>query len=166
MFVPSVIQAPVPAAIVGILAFVVSLNLGGLDEIKLDNAVKKLVSDLRYAQQLAVSTQSRHGLTIDSTQIYSVHDDNSGADTDIDDPTNLGVPFIVDFDTYQQGQLSGVRFTSTTPFCGGGVMEFDSLGAPTDTGGTLLGCTPSLVLIYLGDTRTITIEQNTGRLTY
>lgn len=150
--------------VLGIIAVVVSLNLGSLGDIKLNNAVKKIVGDIRYAQQLAIATQSRHGLTIDSTQIYSVHKDTGGVDTDIKDPTNLGNDFIVNFDTYQQGQLTGVRFSSTTPFCGGSVIEFNSIGAPTDTNGTLLTCTSSIG--FAGSSSTITIEPNTGKLTY
>lgn len=150
--------------ILGVIAVVVSLNLGSLGDIRVNNAVKKMVGDLRYAQQLAISTQSRHGLTIDSTQIYSIHKDTGGVDTDIKDPTNLGNDFIVNFDTYQQGQLTGVRFSSTTPFCTGSVIEFNSIGAPTDTNGTLLACTSSIG--FAGSTSTILIEPNTGKLTY
>ena len=155
--------------IVGIIAIVVSLNLGGLSSIKLNNAVNKMVGDLRYAQQSAITTQSRHGLTVDSLQVYSVHKDTAGVDTDIKDPTNLGQDFVVDFDTYQQGQLNGVRFSSSTPFCGGGgesAMEFNSLGAPTRTDSTVLTCTSTITLSHSGTTKTITIEPNTGKLTY
>src|SRR3972149_4191894 len=129
--------------IVGIIAIVVSLNLGGLSSIKLNNAVNKMVGDLRYAQQSAITTQSRHGLTVDSLQVYSVHKDTAGVDTDINDPSTRGQDCGVDFDTYQQGQLNGVRFSSSTPFCGGGGesgMEFNSVGAPTRTDGTVLTC--------------------------
>lgn len=151
--------------LVGIIAVVISPNLGSLSSIRLNNAVNKMVGDLRYAQQLAITTQSRHGLTVNSTSQYTVHRDVP-PDTPVSDPTNLGQTLVVNFDTYQQGQLSGVRFNSTTPFCGGSVIEFNSIGAPTDTAGTLLTCTASIGLTYASGTETITIEPNTGKLTY
>ncbi|MEK6577141.1 MAG: prepilin-type N-terminal cleavage/methylation domain-containing protein [Nitrospirota bacterium] len=160
----TLIELVIVIVLLGIIGVVVSLNLGGLSSIRVNNAIKKMVGDLRYAQQLAIATQSRHGLTIDSLQVYSVHKDTGGVDTDIKDPVNLGTDFIVNFDTYQQGQLTGVRFSSTTPFCGGSVIEFNSIGAPTDTNGTLLACTSSIG--FAGSTSTILIEPNTGKLTY
>jgi hypothetical protein len=131
-----------------------------------------VVGDLRYAQQLAISTQSRHGMTVDTTSQYTIHLDP--ADAAIQNPVNLGTTLVVNFDTYQQAQLSGVVFTSATPFfavaspCGGtgNQIEFNSIGAPTDTGGVLLACNSSLTLSYSGNNRTITIQQNTGNLTY
>lgn len=167
----SLIEVILVIVIMIVLAAVVSLGLPGLSTARLDNAVNKLVGDLRYAQQLAITTQSRHGLTVDSALFYSVHQhtlpDPPGTDVDIQDPTNLGNPFVVNFDTYQQGELNGVRFTSTTPFCGGtSIIEFDSFGAPTDTAGILLACVSTISLTRSGETRTLTVQPNTGQLTY
>ena len=152
--------------ILGIVGAIISLNFGGLDTIRLDNAAKKLVADLRYAQQLAITTGTRHGLEIDALLEYSLHIDNAGVDANISDPLDRGVDFIVNFDAYQQQQLSGVRFDNPIPFCGGPVIEFDNLGAPTDTIGALLPCTPVLALALSGNNRVITIQPNTGRITY
>ncbi|MEK7279741.1 MAG: prepilin-type N-terminal cleavage/methylation domain-containing protein [Nitrospirota bacterium] len=160
----TLIELVIVIVLLGIIGVVVSLNLGSLSSIRVNNAIKKMVGDLRYAQQLAIATQSRHGLAIDSTQTYSIHKDTGGVDADIKDPTNLGNNFVVDFDTYQQGQLNGVRFSSTTPFCGVSVIEFNSSGAPTDTNGTPLACASSIG--FAGSSGTILIEPNTGKLTY
>ena len=151
--------------IVIILGAVLSLGLSSLSTVRLDNAVKKVVGDLRYAQQLAMTTRIRHGLELNSLTQYTVHQDLP-PDTAIKDPVDLGSNFVVNFDTYQQGQISGVQFGSATPFCGGGVIEFNAIGEPTDTNGTLLGCAASVVMNYSGNSRTITIEPNTGNLTY
>ncbi|MBI3610610.1 MAG: hypothetical protein HY204_07920 [Nitrospirae bacterium] len=159
--------------VVAIMGAVIALNLSGLSDIKVSNAVNKVVGDLRYAQQLSITTQSRHGLTINAAQDgYSVHIHTGGAglcggEPCIKDPTNLGLDFIVNFDFYQQSQLSGVRFSSPTPFCAGApsnVIEFDKLGAPTDTAGTVMNCTSTIG--FSGSSRTIMIEPNTGSLTY
>lgn len=170
----TLIELVLTVIIVVILGAVVSLSLSGLSTARLDQAVNKVVGDLRYAQQLATSTQSRHGLTIGSATAYSLHINGAvpplcGGETCIQDPINLGQNFVVDFNTYQQAQLAGVVFTAIAPFCGGGVIEFNSLGAPTDTGGTLLACPPpglDIVLSYSGNTRAIRIAPNTGNLTY
>jgi Tfp pilus assembly protein FimT len=154
--------------ILAILSAVVSLSLTGLATTRLDQAVNKVVGDLRYAQQLAISTQIRHGMTIDPSALqYTIHRDGA-PDTAVQNVINLGTTFVVNFPSYQQGQLTGVVFTSATPFCGGAnsVIEFNSLGAPTTTAGAVLACTSSLTLSYAGNNRTITIQQNTGNLTY
>lgn len=158
--------------IVAILGAVITLNLSGLSTVKLNNAVNKVVGDLRYAQQLSITTQSRHGLTIEAAgDSYSVHIHTGGAglcggEPCIKDPTHLGQDFIVNFDTYQQGQLKDVRFVTATPFCGGSVMEFNSIGTPTDTVGTVLACASTITLAHSGTTKTITISPSTGNLAY
>jgi prepilin-type N-terminal cleavage/methylation domain-containing protein len=158
--------------IVVILGAVVSLSLSGLSTTRLDQAVNKVVGDLRYAQQLAISTQSRHGMTVDpSAAFYTIYRTPA---TPVPDPSNLGSNLVIDFNAYQQGQLAGVVFASATPFttvppaCGAArsAIEFNSIGAPTDTAGTVLACTYILTLNYSGNARTITIQQNTGNLTY
>jgi prepilin-type N-terminal cleavage/methylation domain-containing protein len=163
----TLIELVLVLVVVGILSTVVGLSLQSYGSIKLNNAVDKVVGDLRYAQQLAISTQIRHGLTVNSASQYTVHS-NGTPDVAIQDPVNLGVNFVVNFDTYQHGELTGVTFTPTTPFCGGanGVMEFNSVGAPTDTNGNLLTCTSTITLSYSGSTKQITIAPNTGNLTY
>jgi type II secretory pathway pseudopilin PulG len=165
----TLIELVLTIIIVIILSVVVSLSLSSLSTTRLDQAVNKVVGDLRYAQQLAISTQSRYGMTVDSTAQYTIYRDASpNPDVPVTDPSSLGQTLVVNFDTYRQGQLNGVRFGSATPFCGGagGVMEFNSLGAPTDTAGTVLACNSSVALSYSGNTHTITIQQNTGNLTY
>ncbi|MBI3812384.1 MAG: prepilin-type N-terminal cleavage/methylation domain-containing protein [Nitrospirae bacterium] len=184
----TLIELVLTVVIVSILGAVVSLSMSSLSTTRVDQAINKMVGDLRYAQQLAISTQSRHGITIDSLLQYSIHEDcgvdaicgnaddsavtGGGTDTFIRDPINLGQNFIVNFDTYQQlsppqpGPLSGVRFAAAAPFCGGAgaTMEFNSIGAPTDTSGNVLNC--ASIIAFAGSTRTITIQQNTGNLTY
>ena len=163
----TLIELVLVIVLMAILGVVVAVSLQGYSDIKLNHAVDKLVGDLRYAQQLAITTQSRHGMTVNSTSQYTIHRDGS-PDAAIQDPVNLGSNFVVSFTTYQQGQLTGVVFTSATPFCGGAnsVMEFSSIGAPTDTSGTLLACTSTITLSYSGSTKQITIAPNTGNLTY
>ncbi len=98
----TLIELVLTIVVVIILGAVASLNLSGLSTARLDQAVNKVVSDLRYAQQLAISTQSRNGMTILSPTSYNIHVDNAGVDTPIVDPTNVGAPFVVSFTTYQQ----------------------------------------------------------------
>jgi Tfp pilus assembly protein FimT len=156
--------------VAGILAAVVSVGMGSINNIRLNNAASKILADLRYAQQLAMTTRTRHGLTIRSANVYSLHIDGVAAPlcdgkTCIPDPTNLGQNFVVDFTDYQQGQLSGVTLNPTNPFCGAATIEFNALGAPTDSVGTLLACgTINLTLAFGASTQTIQIQPNTGSM--
>ena len=145
------------------------LNLGSN---QVNSAVNKVVADLRYAQQLAITTQTRHGMTITSTAAYTVHWDVP-PDTAVSDPVQMASSLAVNFDTFRQGQLNGVRFSSATPFqtaacpgSGAAVIEFNSAGAPTDTSGTVLTCDSTLTLTRSGVTSTITIRKNTGYVVY
>lgn len=157
--------------IIAAILAAVSLGTNSISTIRLNNAVGKVVADLRYAQQMAATTRSRHGLAINSAQQYTVHIDNAGVDTPIQSPTNLGQNFVVNFSTYQQGQLNGVQFNSTTPFCVapgcgvcGSVIEFDSLGVPTNSTGAPL-CDVTMTLTQSGaPSKTVTIEANTGKI--
>lgn len=176
--------------VVAILAASINIGINSLNTIRLNNAVGKVVADLRYTQQLAATTRSRHGLTIDPALIqkYSGHidcgldgicgnaDDTAapslGVDTPIKDPVSLGPNFVVDFSSYQQSQFAGVQFNSLTPFCPAGcgpcqaTIEFNSLGAPTDTSGNVYTCNIAVVLTKTGTAnQTITIEANTGKVT-
>ena len=161
--------------ILAILSALISLSLTGLATARLDQASNKVIADLRYVQQLAISTQTRHGLTIAAGGTgYSAHIEGGvapflcGGEKCIPDPVNLGQDFIVDFNTYQQGQLSGIIFSPAAPVCSGpgnNVVEFNSIGAPTDTKGTVLTCNSTLTLSYGGYTRTIIIQEKTGNLT-
>jgi prepilin-type N-terminal cleavage/methylation domain-containing protein len=168
----SLIELMLVLVVLVILAALVSSQINSVNTIKINNAASKVVADLRYVQQLSMSTRTRHGLTIESTQQYSIHVDNGGIDSYLKDPTKLGQNFIVNFDAYQQGQLNGVRFNSTTPFCTipsgcatcGPVIEFDSLGSPTNTAGTPL-CNATITMTKNGAAnQTITVEANTGKV--
>ena len=169
----TLIEAVLTILVFGIMATVVGIGMNNLGTVRLNNAVGKVVADLRYAQQLSATTRSRHGMAIDSAQQYTIHIDNAGLDTPIQDPTNLGQSFVVNFLTYQQGRLNGVTFNSTNPFClapgcavCGSVIEFDGLGTPTDTSGAPL-CNVTLTLAQSGaPNQTITIAANTGKITY
>lgn len=184
----TLIELALVIVVIGILAAVVNLGINSLATIRLNNAVGKVVADLRYAQQRAATTRSRHGITIDPAlqQQYSVRVDcgidgicgnvddtaqTAGVDTLIQDPTNLGNTFVVNFDTYQQGQLAGVQFNSLTPFCPAGcgacqaTLEFNGRGAPTNTSGVEWACDVTVVLTHSGAAnQTITITANTGRV--
>lgn len=175
----SLIELSLVIVVMAILAAFVGVGVNSINTIKLNNAAAKMAGDLRYAQQLAMATRNRHGMTIRSAQIYSLHVNGVApplcdGETCISDPTDLGQNFVVDFDAYQQGQLSGVRFNSTAPFCAGppgcaacgSVIEFDGLGAPTDTSGAPL-CDATITLTKSGAAnQTITIAANTGKITY
>jgi type II secretory pathway pseudopilin PulG len=162
-----------------ILAVAISASFQSYPAIKLDSAVRRLVSDMRFAQQLAMTRQVRHGVVFNLTMACAVATDTytvfqeAGVctDTPARNPSGGG-NLMVDYNT--DAQFQGVTITSPsfcTVACGGGgictqTLEFDSLGRATDAAGTQLVC-GTVTLNYSGAaSRTITVISSTGKLTY
>jgi len=131
--------------------------------VKLSGAAKKMVNDLRYAQNLAASSQQCHRAAFTGTAAYEVRDMGgacpaAGVGTLVPDPlTRSGM--AVDL---TRPEFSGVLITLPTGFAGD-YVEFDSLGRPYDSGG-LLAAAKSVVLTAGSENRTITVQPQTGRV--
>jgi len=144
--------------IIGILAAIVIPRFESFYAIKLDGATKKVVSDIRYTQQLAVTrhTNSRIIFSADNDN-YLVEEENpQGSDNwvSVIDPFTRRVGLSVDFNT--DAQYQGIDIQSTDF---GDTLQFDWQGIPQ-----LVGPAGSLILFYRGINRTISIKQNTGRV--
>ncbi len=134
-----------------------------LNPTKLDAATRKVAADLRFAQQLAVTTQQRSGITMNGATRYTVFRNGNPADP----APSAGAPcssdgagnFVVDFSAPQCSSFSGVSFTAMP------TVYFSALGAPVDASGVPLAGN-QFVDLLLGATRRITIEAGTGRISY
>lgn len=162
--------------ILGVIGFVISISIGDINSTKLNSAARRLASDIRYAQQLAMTKQIRHGVVFNSTfncaaapDTYTVFEEKGACvDTPARNPTGGG-DFIVNYNT--DAQFQGVAITASnfctgiggTPPCTSTTLEFNSLGVPTDAAGTPL-TSGSVTLSYSGNSKTLTIEPNTGKL--
>ncbi len=155
----TVIELIMVILIVAILAVVVAPRITALYPIKLSGAAEKLASDLRYAQNLAMSKHIDHRIAFDITaETYAVYCYN--ADTDswdlVKDPLKRGDDFIVDYtddSRYQGIEIVSTSFLSAT-------VEFDStLGKPSSGGEVVLHCREtSTHVIVTANTGKVSIE--------
>lgn len=153
-----------------ILAAVAWPRFQGLASVRLIGASQKLVSDLRYAQRLAMTARKIYGLEFDiDEERYRVYDRDSGLT--VDDPytgspggpagTEWTSGLVVNYTS--DPQLKGVYFNSTA-------MEprilFDNLGRPwhLDGFGNLVENTQTryIQLAYQGEVRVVNIFPRTG----
>jgi prepilin-type N-terminal cleavage/methylation domain-containing protein len=148
------------ALVILLIAFLAAVFTVGTD-LTGDRAAalgRKLVSDLRYAQQLANSTQARSGVVLSSTS-YTIFTSNSSA-TPATNPFK-GTSYVVNM----TGDYANVTLSNTLT---GGIVRFDSLGIPyqgTDGSQTALAAAQTITVSSgSGSVKTITIEANTGKV--
>ncbi|MEK6726173.1 MAG: type II secretion system protein [Deltaproteobacteria bacterium] len=153
--------------LIAILAAVAIPRFSGYGAIKQGNAVVKIASDIRYAQNRATTTQQRSRLSsVDATnyEVYFCASYTQATCTCASgwsfatDPYTRGI-FQVNLNT----DYSGVTIASTVS-----LLEFDSLGRPYDGGGSCTASAGATVTVtYSGETdRTISIQTQTGMVSY
>ena len=164
--------------ILSVLAGVMFIKSTDFYTIKLDSAARKLASDMRFAQQLAMTRQVRNGVVFNltvacppavATHTYTVFEEKGACPT-VDTPARNpagGGNLTVDYNT--DAQFKGVTITGPS-FCVGAVctetLEFNAEGAATDAAGTQLN-SGSVTLNYPGATsKTITVTPSTGKISY
>jgi len=134
--------------IIGILAAVAIPGWEGLVGIKLGAASRRVVSDLRYAQDLAIRVGVTHSVAFSGSG-YLIRNQGTGV---IEDPSYRGQQFVVDL----VSEFPGVGIAAA--FAGGSTVFFNRRG------GTLGG--GKVVLSLGGDSVTIFVEDETGRISY
>ena len=145
----------------GILATVIITQIiNASANAKLQAARFKVMSDIRYAQSLAVTQQVNHGVIFNPvTEAYSVYRQINS--TIVNNPLTLAA-FTVNFAS--DADFRGVGITSTSfglPTTN--QVEFDSLGTPSD-GMANLTADGSVTLGFQGTSAVITVTKNTGRV--
>lgn len=147
--------------ILGILSWIAYPKMTAMDEIRLDAAARRLASDLRYAQGLAMSRRVIHGLLFNTAaEKYTVFAPNTA--TPITDPADRARTLVVDYTS--RAEFKGVQVQSasfgTTPG-----VTFDYFGVPRDTAGVDLTTTGVVVLSYQGSSDSILVSPQTGTVT-
>ena len=152
-----------------ILAAVVAVRWSPFDTIKLNSATRKVAGDIRYAQKVAISTQTRSGIEFagnsycvfqDITQRTGVCLPDSALVSSPGDPcsTSATNKFVVDFTDSRCSNYSGIQFNITgltNPFA------FNSLGKLVTTGGADL-----TIQTFTVGGKSVSIEAGTGRVSY
>jgi Tfp pilus assembly protein FimT len=125
--------------------------------VKLFNVANKLAMDIRYTQQLGISKQKQCGLSFDlGNDSYFVYIDTT-TDKAID-PFSRG-DLIVNYQT--DSYYKGVDLISTNF---GNKLIFDQVGKPLDSSAVALGSDGQIVLQTPGESMTISITRDTGRV--
>lgn len=141
--------------LLGILAAVAIPRFSGYGAIKQGNAVLKIASDIRYAQNRATTTQkrSRVSFTANGYTIVSCATSSTCPCPGWDPPVK-----IIDLST----DYSGVTIASTVTN-----LEFDSLGRPYN-GCTAISVEETVTVTYTGEptVRTIRMQPQTGMVSY
>jgi len=143
-------------AVVGMVAY------GSYHFQNLMAAAERISADLKYVQNLALTTNEWHGADFQSEPInaYHLYLTTGGTDTIIGDPANPNRPFQVSLaDNFPGINLSGVNIG------GGAKVEFNPLGIPYgDKTGAPLAADGVITLSGAGTTVTVRIIPETGRI--
>lgn len=146
--------------VVVIISILMAASIPGFqafNTVKLNGAVKKMVSDIRYVQQLSVSTHDTYRLAFDtSADTYSVIRANDSVYAK--DPFSRK-DFVVNFKTdprYRGIDISSVNFGSTPG------LQFSWDAVPQNSNGANLTAEGSAVVSYKGQAMTIYVRPYTG----
>jgi prepilin-type N-terminal cleavage/methylation domain-containing protein len=132
----SLVELVIIIAIIGVLSGVVSLSIGNIDQnSRVSVAAGKALADLRYAQEMAMTTRQAVNFTV-SGNTYSATYRASGAA--VPSPTSPGQPLTVTLNTRD---ARGVVISSGL----GGTIYFDIDGKPLTSAGADLPAQTSIM---------------------
>jgi len=156
----TLIELVVTLVILLVLSTAVITNFTGADVLILDAAANKLVSDIRYVQQLAITKHSNFGISFDP------NDESYYAYKELPTPFNkISNPLThenLEIDYSDDEELKRVNLVSTN--LTNNIIEFNSIGRPFDGSGTGINYVGEVNLSYTDFSRTIKIEKNTGKV--
>jgi prepilin-type N-terminal cleavage/methylation domain-containing protein len=161
----TLIEMMVVVVAIGIIAALSAPLVGGWLAVTPGAAARTLVSDLLYAQNLAITTRSPVCVSF-GPDAYTI----SAGGATVTNPVT-GRPYVVNVGSGGTGPLAGVSINSLTlgnPI--NTVLAFDELGEPyagvsTTTATTPLAAGGSVVLKGQSNPVTVWIEPGTGNLT-
>lgn len=153
--------------LLAILAAVAIPRFSGYGSIKQGNAVVKIASDIRYAQNRATTTQQRHRMNFNTSTTYDIQFCNGIYNT----ATCTCPTWVLATDPYTRGpfqinlnnDFSGVTI-SPAP---GSWLEFDSLGRPYANPCNVNTVGRTVAVKYSGEAdKNIVVQQQTGMVSY
>lgn len=119
-------------------------------------AARRLAADIQYAKELAIRLQTKSGVFIMDSSTYRVF--QGDVSTAAFDPVTGG-----NFEVSISGLFSDATLDSNF----GNTLKFDALGTPLDGSDAKLTSPPvnEITITSGGETWTITVEPNTGKVT-
>lgn len=131
---------------------------------RLNAAAQKMLSDIRYARELALGRRGTYGIEVNQGgNYYQIFSLSGSTKTVFTDPMKRK-PMIIDFDLLPQ--YSGVTI-GTIDFCEAGScpstdLRFNAFGTPADSAGTTMASAATVQLSAGGVTRTVKVNQQTA----
>lgn len=174
----TLVEILVVVVILGIAAAVIVPQMGSRDDLKAAAAARMIMADLIYAQNKAISTQTRHYVKFDTTtpQTYRLLS-SMNPETDIQQPVTKASTYTVKFGRNAPADTNGI--TPGMEQCGLGTINieghtnigFDELGVPcywdtaTNKAVSLTVSGGSSIQVTCGTfTLTVSIEPYTGEI--
>jgi len=157
----TLIEAVMVVVILGILYFAAQPRFDTFYNLKLKTAAKKLISDIRYTQSLAVSRHDDYAIYFDvdgeNYRVYRVSDGKLAKDPF----TNTDL--IVDFTT--DSEYRGINIYKVN-FSGGDILRFNWRGVPQDKKGNDLTKRGVVWLRYRSWSLEVDVTPHTGRVSW
>jgi len=168
----TLVEILVCVVILGISAAVIVPNMSDRDDLKVSAASRLVMADLMYAQNRAITTQSKHYIIFDTTSATHSYQLATSVTplVAITHPLTKESSYVATFGTGGTNGLTDVALTSAS-FEGKTTIAFDELGVPyyydpvantttalSTTGGSTIKLTSGKFSM------TITIEPYTGEI--
>ncbi|MFH1771768.1 MAG: hypothetical protein ABH872_03035 [Candidatus Omnitrophota bacterium] len=157
----TVIELVIVIVVIGIIIAIIAPDFNIVHTIRLQGAHKKLISDIRYAQNIAIAQHTDTRIIfsiIDDTYNAWSYDNSLGAWVSLNDPF-LRTQMATDFKTDKQ--YRGIDIENAW-FNGGAILCFNWEGIPQDVGGNNLSAPGLVDLGFMGETLSITLIPQTG----
>jgi prepilin-type N-terminal cleavage/methylation domain-containing protein len=156
----TLIEVLVVVTVLGIAASMVIPSFGGSDGMRVQAAVRTIVSDIAFAQSDALAFQSGRAVIFHLDEgRYSVVEVRGGT---VDEDTDLIQGQKLSNARFGALRIVSVDFGSTIS----NALIFDEMGAPvTSPGGSTPAGNGTIIIEGAGDRYTLTVEGYTGRIT-
>ncbi|OGC04938.1 hypothetical protein A2276_03170 [candidate division WOR-1 bacterium RIFOXYA12_FULL_43_27] len=162
----TIIELAMVIALLAIVAITVNIVFRGSGTHMLDAASQKIASDIRYAQNLAVSHRDWYGIRFNAGQnsYYLFHYDPSYASEEaVTDPVKMGANFSVNLgETYSGVTLSSVLCNSSILY---DYIIFSADGVPSNNlGGEFLSRSDIQISHSNGSGRSVYVAPRSGKV--
>ena len=150
----TLIETVIVLVIVGILAALAIPRFDSFYSIKFEGSLKKVISDIRYVQQLAISRHENCRIIFNpGNDTYSAQEQLTAAApwNAINDPFTRA-SLLMNFRT--DSQYRGIDIFSAN-FNSSNILQFDWQGVPLSAG--------NVTFSYRGNSRTVSVLPNTGK---
>jgi len=160
----TLVEMVVIMIILGILGAIAIPTIGNtINELRLGSATQNVVSDIRYAKEMALSLHKTTGLEFDSgANSYTVFEVNGGVKSTVTDP-HTGAAMTLDFDTeVGYGGVAIGALSLCVGVCGTDELRFSSFGVPMDANDVEFAVNSTIQLLNGTLSRTIQVIPETG----